>query len=297
MAPIERASSSGVAGESLGGYDAPVVLEGRARASAWLEGGSSGDFAALTGAGRSIEHRPIRSGPFSAAPRPSAAHRRPRPRTARRSGPNRVPLAAVLAVWAQHASLSVEAAPTSGAFDRAAKEATPIDGLGRFLERVLGACDGVDEDRVDRRVCDKKAEEAREALEGRLLLFESSELAGRFSAPEWDPRKRRYRVLWTPIFGERGLGLTVGRPSRLDSAGNPVLERRALWVDRPSNLPEFIFRRDLERGMVDLELLIVAGDTWRLRRRGGPDVRGLEVELRGLRLRTRSGILVEELHP
>ena len=69
-------------------------------------------------------------------------------------------------------------------------------------------------------------------------------------------------------------------------------------MNLPSDTPAFIFRRNLERGMVRLELVVVPKASYRVRRKGDEPVRGLDVALEGLRLiDARSGaVLVERTY-
>lgn len=192
--------------------------------------------------------------------------------------------------------------PSAGAdtasFAEAWTTATTVESLGRFLEDLLGDCDGspgsVSSSAV--RACREEAEKARAAAKGRLFALTRRDVKGKLDGLVWVPSKNAYRVFLTPIFGELGLGLTIGRPTRLNRAGQPVLARRRIWLRRPEGVPEFIFRRDLERGMVLVDLLVEVGRPWRLGRRGQKSVRGLSAKLRGLRVRTRDAVLTEKLY-
>jgi hypothetical protein len=88
----------------------------------------------------------------------------------------------------------------------------------------------------------------------------------------------------TPFFSERGLGLSVGKPSRLTSEGYPVVKNVPIWVKLPKDESEFIFRRDLERGNVKIELLVKPQRAWIMKSKTGEVVRGAEVALAGVRV-------------
>ncbi len=176
--------------------------------------------------------------------------------------------------------------------DEAFEAATPIARLERWLSERLGDCEGR-EPLPERRACEAAA--ARSRQDKRRWALELEDLGGRLGAPTWDAKRRAWRVLLTPVFGAGGLGLTVGRPSRLDGEGRPVVARIPLWLELPAGVPEFVFRRDLERGMVRLHLLFEVGAPWRLARKGNPAVRGISVQLRAWRLESRDGRLGAEV--
>ena len=172
-------------------------------------------------------------------------------------------------------------------------KATPIKEIGAFLQKILGDCDQGRHQRFEKQKCLEEAERNRKGYKGRLLVLNVKKLSGYFSKPRWNARRRAYKVMFTPVFGSRGLGLSVGRPKRLDRQGRPVMRRIALWLTRPSSMPEFVFFRNIERGMVSMKLFIKLVRPWTLKKRDLGEVRGISVELKALQLRSRQTVLAE----
>lgn len=179
-------------------------------------------------------------------------------------------------------------------YERARGNAEVIENLGRFLEEYVGQCDS-DEPLFDKAACEQKAKSVRRKYRGRTLRLEVDSPRDLVSVAKFDQRKKMFRVHLTPFFSERGLGLSVGRPRKLTAEGYPVVRNVPIWVKLPDGEPEFVFRRQLDRGMVRLELLFKPKRAWQLKRRGGDAVRGAEVALVGVRVYgSRGGTLLAE---
>ena len=101
-----------------------------------------------------------------------------------------------------------------------------------------------------------------------------------------------------PIFDERGLALSVGKPRKVDRQGRPVLRHVPIWVQRDKGEPELLFKRRMLRGTARLELVVEPVRAWRLRRKGDDDLRGMEVRLVGLRMLPSrgDGVLAEQVY-
>lgn len=168
-------------------------------------------------------------------------------------------------------------------YERARSGAETIENLGRFLEEYVGQCDS-DEPIFDKAACERKAQDARKRYRGRTLLLEIDSPRDQVSVATFDERKKMFRIHLTPFFSERGLGLSVGRPRKLTAEGYPVVRNVPIWVKLPDGEPEFVFRRQLDRGMVRLELIFKPKRAWQLKSRGGDAVRGAEVALVGVRV-------------
>ena len=182
-----------------------------------------------------------------------------------------------------------EPSPFQAAWDAA----EPIEALGRFLGATVGRCAGLEGSAIRR--CRADADRARAEASGAVRALRVTRPRGLLGTPSFDPERGRWRVRLTPIFSAEGLGLTVGRPLRLDREGRPVVRTIDLWVDKPSGLPDFVFRRDVERGIVRLQVLVKLGEPWALKRRGRAPARGLSTRLVGYRLTHRSTVLGERL--
>ena len=168
-------------------------------------------------------------------------------------------------------------------YDRVRGGAQTVSNLGRFLEEYVGDCEH-DSPGFDKLGCEQKAQSARDRYRGRTLMLEVDGSSDQVSVAEFDPSKGMFRVHFTPFFSERGLGLSVGKPSRLTSEGYPVVKNVPIWVKLPKGESEFIFRRDLERGNVRIELLVKPQRAWIMKSRAGEIVRGADVALVGVRV-------------
>ena len=184
----------------------------------------------------------------------------------------------------------------TGSYDSLRSRAEPITNLGRFLEAVVGDCASVDPAAGgDRRACKARVRRAQNDYRGRLMRVQVDEVASAMSLAGYDERKEAFRVDLIPFFSARGFGMSVGKPKRLNRDGLPVMRKLALWVKLPADTPAFVFRRNLERGMVHLELVVVPENAYRMLRAGRDPILGLEVALKGLRLvGARSGEVLAE---
>ena len=185
----------------------------------------------------------------------------------------------------------------STAFDTLVAEAKPVPNLGRLLAGYVGECDA-GEVADGRQACRRSVRRFRRDWRGQLARVTIEEPADVVRFVGFDRRKKAFRLNLVPFFAARGFGMSVGRPRRINGQGQPVMRNLPLWVKLPEDRPPFVFRRDLERGMVRLELVVVPKKTYRVRRAGKTPVRGLEVALKGLRLvGARSGeVLVEQTY-
>jgi hypothetical protein len=175
--------------------------------------------------------------------------------------------------------------------------ADPIPNLGRFLERYVGDCESNDPS-FDKKGCEERAAAEQKKLNGKLLVVEI-ETNDQLQFAEWDNGKSAYRLHLTPFFDERALALSVGKPDRLNKDGLPVVKIVPIWVKLPKGEDEFAFRRQLERGMVRLEMLVRPKKAWAMKRKDGDGAyRGVDVALVGVRLYTErgQGVLVEQTY-
>ncbi|MCK6548065.1 DUF6066 family protein [Myxococcota bacterium] len=177
-------------------------------------------------------------------------------------------------------------------------DAEPVTNLGRFLERYLGDCDS-DDPTFDKKGCEAAVAQAQKRWADKVLVFELDDVSEQLHFAEWDTNKRAFRLHLTPFFGERALALTVGKPERLNADGLPVLKNLPVWVPSPNGSGDLSFRRQLERGMVRLELLVKVKKPWRMKKKGEDgEYRGLDVALVGLRVYSLQGnnVLAEQTY-
>ena len=177
------------------------------------------------------------------------------------------------------------------------KDAERVANLGRLHEAYHEDCE-VDTPGFDKAGCDRRAALAQREANGQLLEVEVDDLGGILAFAGWDQRKQAFRLHLVPLFDERGLGMSVGRPRKADAQGRPVLDNIPIWVQKPQGEPELLFKKRLQRGMVRLTMLVRPKRAWRMKRREGDDMRGMEVELVALRLLAARGgaTLAEETY-
>ncbi len=198
----------------------------------------------------------------------------------------------MLALLAATLTLAVPAETPSFAALRS--EAEVVKNVGRFLERALGDC-ASDDPEFDRAGCEARAAEERKGLKGKTFRMEVDDVESVLSFAGWDKGRQAFRLHFTPIFGERGLAMSVGRPAKLNADGLPVVKNIPVWVNPPKGEPQAIFQHQLERGQVRLEVVFRLAGAWQMTRsKKDTPVRGLEVELLGLRVYSRAGQLLAE---
>lgn len=172
----------------------------------------------------------------------------------------------------------------SAGYSSLRESADPVSNLGRFLEKYVGDCDS-DDPSFDKKGCEEQAAAEQKKHNGKLLLIEIESPGEQLQLAEWDRSRGAFRLHLTPFFGERALALTVGKPDRLSKDGLPVIKNVPIWVKLPEGETELIFRRQLERGMVRLEMLVRPRKAWRMKRKDEPgDFRGVDVALVGIRI-------------
>lgn len=176
--------------------------------------------------------------------------------------------------------------------------AEPVSNLGRFLEQYLGDCES-NEPSFDRKGCEAEAAKRQKRYAEQVIMVEIEDPEDQLHFAEWDSRQNAYRLHLTPFFGERALAVSVGKPERLNAEGLPVVKNVPIWVKLPAGESEALFRRQLERGQVRLELLLKPRRPWRIKRKNGDaDFRGLDVALLGLRVYPMRGqaVLAEQTY-
>lgn len=178
-------------------------------------------------------------------------------------------------------------------YDSSRDRADLIPNLGRFLEEYLGDCMSNDP-AFNRNECEAAAEKVRKENRGKLFRIELDSRPNQLEFAGWDERRKAFRAHLTPFFGERGLALTVGKPRKLSKDGYPILPNLPIWLKLPSGETEFIFRRRVERGALRLELVFRPQRTWAFEHAADGPMRGVAVNLVGVRVYDRSGKVLAE---
>ena len=159
-----------------------------------------------------------------------------------------------------------------------------IPSIGRFLESYVENCES-NEIEFDRQGCMDRFKANQRKFRDRLLLLEVEDPSDRLTFAEYEPSRQAYRLHLAPLFSERALALSIGKPVRMTDEGYPVVKNIPIWVKLPAGESDFSFRRQLERGMVRLEILFRPKGTWQLAK-SGHVVRGVEGALVGIRVQT-----------
>ncbi|MBI4820085.1 MAG: hypothetical protein HY791_27665 [Deltaproteobacteria bacterium] len=173
--------------------------------------------------------------------------------------------------------------------------AESISNLGRFLEQYLGICSDNEDPLFDYKGCEQQTEEGRKRKFGKLHKVEVQTEPEQVQFAGWDQKKQAYRIHLTPFFTERGLGLSAGKPEPRASDGLPSVKNVPIWVKGPGGNDDFAARRELERGMLRLEVFFKPGQPWALRKRGeAGSYRGASMSLVKIRVYGSRGLLAEQ---
>lgn len=172
------------------------------------------------------------------------------------------------------------------------ESAEEIPRLDAFLDAYVGTCRS--HAPAVRAECERDAHAARRRLTGEAFRLEGDARV-QLSVRSVDAQRGVIRVRILPFWSEGGLGLSVGRPRRLDGQGNPLVRTLDLEVPLPDDEPAFIARRRFEMGRVRLEWVVRPQSSWSLSRPGEDEVRGVAVRPVALRIvEPRTGKVVTE---
>jgi len=185
----------------------------------------------------------------------------------------------------------------SPGYAEARGQAGVVKNLGRFLEGYVGDC-GSDDPEFNRGACEANAADVRKEQGGKLMRLEIDDPSAVLVFSGWDERRAAFRLHFTPFLSDRGVGFSSGKPTGLTPADQPIVKNIPLWVTVPKGEPEAGFRRQLERGMVRLEIVFRPGKIWAMpSKKGDAPVRGVAVELVGVRIYARGDqVLAEETY-
>jgi hypothetical protein len=185
-----------------------------------------------------------------------------------------------------------------GGYANLRSSAGSLKNLGRFLEAYLGDCTS-DDPMFDRASCESRAQTVQREQQGKLMRIEFEDVSDQIRLAGWDKDRGAFLVHFTPIFSERGLALSAGKPAKLNAEGLPVVKNLPIWVKLPAGESEFDFRRQLERGNVRLEIIFKPTRPWAMQKsKASEPVRGVSVDLVGVRLYSGHGdnVLAEQIY-
>jgi hypothetical protein len=96
--------------------------------------------------------------------------------------------------------------------------AEALAGLGPFLEKYVGECEGAGPE------CKSNAAAFRREANGKhFYMILTEDTAPPITPGSFDPRSDQMTLNVTPFFAAGGYALTQGSPKKTDSAGNPVM--------------------------------------------------------------------------
>jgi hypothetical protein len=173
-------------------------------------------------------------------------------------------------------------------FEPLKAKAVEVESLQRLLQAYGGGC--TSEDLVEKKECEERAKKEQAFFKGKLLHVNLGGGFERLMEPlETDPGQAG--IILTPVFDVgAGLALTFAKPQKLDKDGNIMVGR--MPVDGPL-LDDTLMASDIKRlirtGQVMLEVVCQVKGPWSLARKGGEPVKGLEVQVKAIRLSNRRG--------
>ncbi|MCC6807975.1 MAG: hypothetical protein IT381_11170 [Deltaproteobacteria bacterium] len=165
------------------------------------------------------------------------------------------------------------------------KEATAVR-LDKFLEQYIGECTKGDEE--DKKACKENAEKYRKDAAGKQFVVELASSIARSMRPieTKDPAILSYH--FTPFFDGNGYGLTFGKPTSQDKAGNPKV--KPATMNLPSGDDAQTILDGLKVDRVTIQLVFTPGEVWKMKIKGGEAIYGVGVKPVLLHLQeTRSG--------
>ncbi|MCP3065245.1 DUF6066 family protein [Myxococcus sp. K38C18041901] len=164
-------------------------------------------------------------------------------------------------------------------FAKLRDEAEPLGGLGAFLEKYIGACEGA---LVDPK-CKSDAEAFRKKYQGkRLYMIIGEDDATMLSPGPYNPGAGEYTVNITPFFPGGRYALTHGAPKKQDGNGNPVLPFLTVTGTLPEGWNGQLFARMFSMRQVRAQVVFTPQAVWSLPKKGGGKNHGVTARIDGL---------------
>ncbi|MFP2925484.1 DUF6066 family protein [Pyxidicoccus sp. 3LG] len=164
-------------------------------------------------------------------------------------------------------------------FAKLRDESEPLGGLGAFLEKYIGACEGafVDPD------CKVQAEAFRKKYQGKRLYMIVSEDDATMLAPgPYDPSTGDYTINITPFFGGGRYALTHGAPKKADANGNPILPLLTVTGTIPEGWNAQMFARMFSMRGVRAQVIFTPQSVWSLPKKGGGKNHGVTARVEAI---------------
>jgi hypothetical protein len=185
---------------------------------------------------------------------------------------NRI-LAAALALLVVPTLALADADPR---FAKLRDESEPLGGLGTFLEKYVGECDGA---LVDPQ-CKAQAEAFRKKYTGkRLYMIVTEDDATMLSAGDFNPGTNDYTINITPFFAGGKYGLSHGAPKKTDGQGNPVMTYLTVSGTAPNHWNGGTFQRFFSSRGVRAQVVFTPQGVWSLPKKGGGKILGVNARV------------------
>lgn len=164
-------------------------------------------------------------------------------------------------------------------FAKLRDESEALGGLGAFLEKYIGVCEGA---MVDPQ-CKSQAEAFRKKYQGkRLYMIVGEDDATMLSPGPYSPVSGEYTINITPFFPGGGFALTHGAPKKSDGNGNPVLAYLTVTGTLPDGWNGQIFSRMFSMRQVRAQVVFTPQGVWSLPKKGGGKNHGVTARFEGL---------------
>jgi hypothetical protein len=154
-----------------------------------------------------------------------------------------------------------------------------LGGLGAFLEKYIGACEGAFVDPQ----CKAQAEAFRKKYQGKQLYMIVTEDDATMLAPgPYSPGTGEYTIHITPFFPAGRYALTHGAPKKADANGNPILPLLSVTGTLPEGWNGQIFSRLFAMRGVRAQVVFTPQGVWSLPKKGGGKNHGVTARVEGL---------------
>ncbi|MBJ6762693.1 hypothetical protein JGU66_18160 [Myxococcaceae bacterium JPH2] len=164
-------------------------------------------------------------------------------------------------------------------FAKLRDESEPLGGLGAFLEKYVGECEGA---LVDPQ-CKSQAEAFRKKYQGkRLYMIVTEDDASMLSPGAFNPGTNEYLINITPFFGAGKYALTHGAPKKTDAQGNPVLPLLSVSGTAPEMWNGGTFSRMFSMRGVRAQVVFSPQGVWALPKKGGGKIYGVNARIESI---------------
>ena len=164
-------------------------------------------------------------------------------------------------------------------FAKLRDSATPLSGLGTFLEKYIGECS----DPFAGAECKANAAAFRkEANKNRYYLIITEDQANMLSMGPYDPGRGEYTVNIAPLFAAGGYAVTHGAPRKTDANGNPVM----MYVQAKGKVPPGWNAPSIQRlfttRQLRVQVVFKPEGTWSLSKKGGGKHHGVKARVEAI---------------